>query len=157
MIADRIRALRIELHMTQTSFAQAIGLSQGHLTSIETGKRNVTDRTIMVICNTFLVNEVWLRTGEGDHFLSSKRDILMELADIYHLEPTELCMVEAFLELAPRERHCVLRYFELLGNKLDDSYASIRRSLLSRQTLPYASRSGKRIDSNEIKKLDEVE
>lgn len=73
MIAQRIKALRRELHMTQTEFGKVIGLSQGHLTSIESGKRNVTERTVATICRVFRVNEAWLREGRGAMFLGGAR------------------------------------------------------------------------------------
>ena len=41
---------------------------------METGTRNITDRTIQLICNEFNVNEHWLRTGEGDMFVQKTRD-----------------------------------------------------------------------------------
>mgnify|MGYP000245307194 FL=1 len=67
-IGERIRILRKQLGLTQTEFAEKICITQSHLASNETGKRQVTDRTIQLVCNEFDVNEQWLRTGEGDMF-----------------------------------------------------------------------------------------
>ena len=52
MIAERIRESDRAAY-DAGPFCGSDGLSQGHLTSIETGKRSVTNRTVMVICNTF--------------------------------------------------------------------------------------------------------
>lgn len=32
---------------------------------VETGRSNVSDETIETICSEFLINEAWLRNGEG--------------------------------------------------------------------------------------------
>lgn len=67
-INERIREFRNFLEMSQPEFGKSIGLSQSSLTMIETGNRNVTDRTIKSICLAHGVSETWLRTGEGDMF-----------------------------------------------------------------------------------------
>lgn len=67
-IHDRIKQVRKELNLTQARFGDRICMSQGQLTSVESGKCNVTDRTIKLICTEFNINEQWLRTGEGDMF-----------------------------------------------------------------------------------------
>ena len=68
-INERIRALRKELGMNQTEFAERIALSQSHLTSVELGKKSVTDRTIKLICVEFGISEDWLRTGKEPMFV----------------------------------------------------------------------------------------
>ena len=77
---ERIKELRTHLKMTQTEFGNLISLTQNHLTGIESGKRNVTDRTIKLICsiswppaNSF-VNEEWLLTGKGSMFIEKDPD-----------------------------------------------------------------------------------
>ncbi len=65
-IYERIRFLRKEiLQKTQEEFAESIKISRSNLGNIETGKVAVTNRVITDICNSFNVNEIWLRTGEG--------------------------------------------------------------------------------------------
>lgn len=65
---ERIRELRKALNLTQVEFGERICVSQGHLTSIETGARSVTDKLAKMICMEFGVNETWLMTGEGSMF-----------------------------------------------------------------------------------------
>lgn len=65
-IYERIRFLRKEiLHKTQEEFSESIKISRSNLGNIETGKVAVTNRVISDICNSFHINETWLRTGEG--------------------------------------------------------------------------------------------
>lgn len=66
---ERLKYLRKNiLKMTQDEFAKKINLSRSNLGSIETGMVNLTERNMIVICETFEVNEDWLRTGEGEVF-----------------------------------------------------------------------------------------
>lgn len=64
----RILNVRKSLNLTQKSFSSQIGLSHGSLSEIEKGKAPITERTIILICSKFNVNENWLRTGEGEMF-----------------------------------------------------------------------------------------
>ena len=61
------------LNIKQGEFAKKISTTQGHISDIENGRKNLSDRTIRLIClekwNGNSVNEEWLRTGKGDMFL----------------------------------------------------------------------------------------
>lgn len=70
----RLRKCRESLGLTTRDFGERIKLSGSAITNMETGTRNITDRTIQLICNEFNVNEHWLRTGEGEMFVQKTRD-----------------------------------------------------------------------------------
>lgn len=59
----RIIELRNTLNLTQKAFAEKIGYTQGGLCDIEHNRCQVSDRVIILICQTFNVNEEWLRFG----------------------------------------------------------------------------------------------
>lgn len=88
MIA-RIVSLREELKINQEEFAKKIGVSRNFISLVETGKRNLSDRTITDICRKFNVNESWLRTGEGKMFMQKSRtdEITAFVGDILQGEP----------------------------------------------------------------------
>ena len=67
-ILDRIRHIRKVLGLKQGEFAKQIGLTQTALSMIELGKVVLTDKNIKLICATFAVDEIWLRTGKGEMF-----------------------------------------------------------------------------------------
>lgn len=67
---ERILLLRKSLNLTQKEFAKKIGISHGTLSDIEKNKIPIQERHIITISLAFAVNENWLRTGEGDMFLS---------------------------------------------------------------------------------------
>lgn len=68
-INDNIKTLREDyLDISQSDFADKIGIRRNSVSLIETGKRNPSERTISDICEVFNVNIEWLRTGFGDVF-----------------------------------------------------------------------------------------
>lgn len=71
--SERLKSLRNELHMKQGDFAKSISTTQGHISDIENGRKNLSERTIKLIClkawNGNFVREDWLRTGDGDMFV----------------------------------------------------------------------------------------
>lgn len=51
--------------MTQEEFAQLIGVSQGYLSSIERGEKEVGAEILLRISREFGKSLEWLLTGEG--------------------------------------------------------------------------------------------
>lgn len=70
---DRIKLLRKELKLNQTDFGERIGVKQASVAGYEAGIRTPLDAVITSICREFNVNEDWLRTGNGEMFLSMTR------------------------------------------------------------------------------------
>lgn len=71
---DRIKKLRKELDLTQQEFADKLGVSRNNIASYETGKSNLGDTAISLICTKFNVNEEWLRDGTGEMFIKQSPD-----------------------------------------------------------------------------------
>lgn len=71
-INDRFRDVRKACKKTQEEWAVILGLSRTGVADIESGRRNVTDKHIKLLCIESIdgknINETWLRTGEGDMF-----------------------------------------------------------------------------------------
>lgn len=64
----RIKEIRKSLGFTQDEFAKRIGLARNSIANYEIGRREPTNAIILSICKEFNVNEIWLRTGEGEMF-----------------------------------------------------------------------------------------
>lgn len=81
---DRFKELRKELNVTQQEFADKLKISRNFVAQIEMGNKVPSDRTIDDVCREFNVNEEWLRTGNGDMFVSGIKDkqISAMLADV---------------------------------------------------------------------------
>lgn len=65
---ERLRKLRRTLDLTQQEFAGRIGSKRNTIAKYETEANTPSAAVISLICREFNVNEVWLRTGEGDMF-----------------------------------------------------------------------------------------
>ena len=73
-INERIKQIRKESGLTQSQFAEQIGLRQNSIALLESGKRMPSDQTILSICREFRVQQEWLRTGEGEPFRAPEVD-----------------------------------------------------------------------------------
>jgi HTH-type transcriptional regulator / antitoxin PezA len=79
-MGERLKLLRERLGMTQDAFAEKVELTKNYISLVETGNRNLADRTLKDICRKLNVNEEWLRNGTGEMFLPiSKDDEISEL------------------------------------------------------------------------------
>lgn len=66
---DRITQLRIALNLSQTEFAEKIGISRSGYACLESKTRNVQERHVRLILAAFpQVSETWLRSGDGPMF-----------------------------------------------------------------------------------------
>ena len=63
----RLKKIRNEYHLSQEEFGNKIGIeSRAHISALENGNRNITDRIVRDVCREFNISEQWLRTGEGN-------------------------------------------------------------------------------------------
>ena len=72
---ERLRELRNALEIKQGDFAKKISTTQGHISDIENGRKNLSERTIKLICleswNRQMVSEEWLKNGTGEMFVKA--------------------------------------------------------------------------------------
>ena len=61
----RIREIRRDEKLSQEEFAKRLNISRGHVACYESGRRSLSNRTILDVCEKFDINEKWLRDGEG--------------------------------------------------------------------------------------------
>lgn len=71
---DRIKALRERLGKSQDEFGKDLGLTRNYISLIENGQRNLSDQSIKVLCSLYDVNEKWLRTGNGEMFITKTKN-----------------------------------------------------------------------------------
>ena len=99
----RIAKIRTESGLTQEKFAQRLGISKNYVNLIENDKKRPGDRLLADICREFNINEIWLRTGEGDpHVPLSRSQVIADFsADILKDEEESFRrrLIEALAEL----------------------------------------------------------
>lgn len=65
-IGSRIRHLRFVRDMTQKEFAASVGIVQGFLSSVESGKKQPSDTLLIALCHRYGVRAEWLLSGKGE-------------------------------------------------------------------------------------------
>ena len=77
----RINELRKTLGLTMEKFGERLGVTKSTISSIESGRFNVTDSMSKLICIEFNVNEEWLHDGIGEMFRSlTRNDVISDFA-----------------------------------------------------------------------------
>jgi repressor LexA len=64
----RIRQARLTLGLTQKQFASSLGIVQGFLSGIETGRKRPSDTLLIALSHTHGINPGWLKHGHGEPF-----------------------------------------------------------------------------------------
>lgn len=73
-VNERIFELRKNhLKISQTEFAESVGVSRGVIVNLECGSTTPRPQFIDLVCRVHNVNRVWLETGEGEMFTESSR------------------------------------------------------------------------------------
>ena len=110
---ERLKYLRKELlKLSQKNFGENIGLKQNSYSNIENARIFLTERNINAICQTFNVNEEWLRNGTEPIFKEDTEEIdpLNALAIKYKLNKEETILLKKFAELNGNTRQSILSF-----------------------------------------------
>ena len=100
---NRIREVREHFKLTQTEFGERLGVSRDVIGNIEYNRlKNPKQKEpiIKLICSTFGVNEIWLRSGEGEMFqaMTEDEELAAYLGDVMNDE-TESFLRRLTLEM----------------------------------------------------------
>ena len=83
-IAERLKAIRAALNLSQRQFAKGVFVSQSYFCDIEVGNRKISERIIHLISDIYKVNKEWLKTGKGNMFSTSMTEVrLQNLAGVF--------------------------------------------------------------------------
>lgn len=64
-IGKRIRQIRKDMGFTQARFSAILGITRGHVATLETGKSQPSEHLLLLISEKLSVNIGWLKHGEG--------------------------------------------------------------------------------------------
>lgn len=116
---ERIKQIRRDLGLTQTEFAERIGLKQNSISLIESGKRNISDQAVLSICREYGVNEEWLRTGTGEKMTPDASDELEALVKKYDLSNADQVLIEKYVNLKAGSRETIINFITDVVAALD--------------------------------------
>lgn len=116
-INDRVKAVRVAKGISMEDFGKQVNVSRPAISMIESGKNNVSERIIADIVREFGVNELWLRTGEGEMFKKATRN--EELSKFFYdvLKADDESFQKRFVAALA---NCTPEMWELAAKFIDD-------------------------------------
>ena len=120
---SRIKLLRQSENLTQSQFADKIGLSRNYVAMIEIGQRDPSDRTISDICRIFSINVDWLRDGiEPMRSAKSREEEIAEMVGAAFSGSADFkqAVIKMICSRTPEE-------LKVLEKALTDVYESIKK------------------------------
>lgn len=118
---ERIEYVIKNSNIKKVDFAKRLNVSQAFVSQMCSGAANPSDRTITDICKEFGVNEVWLRTGEGEPFQQrTKEEEIMRFAvqTVKGTDEFRKALVSMLAKLEPEDWANLSRIYA----KLTDEY-----------------------------------
>ena len=124
-VNNRFKQLRKACHKTQDEFAEIFGLSRTGISEIESGRRKVTEKHLIMLSNWHerKVNIEWLRTGEGGPdamFLPPEENDLIAQAAALLGEKDQLfeSLISTYSKLTPQNKDVLLNFFKDFSDTL---------------------------------------
>lgn len=120
----RIRELRETLKLSQTAFADKLGMTRSMISNMELGLVEIQDYRIKSIVNTFSVSRSWLETGEGEMFVQHTDDaqaISARVAREYGSDPLLRAFMTTYLQLDEAKRDLLLEIAQGFTAALKDA------------------------------------
>lgn len=111
-VAERIKFVRKHFRLNQVDFASIIGISQTHISKIESGKDNASNKVLLAICSEFGINLDWLKDGIGvmqsqEEMHSSPNEIALRIKTyLINSSPIESDLCGMFLQNVPELFQC---------------------------------------------------
>jgi transcriptional regulator with XRE-family HTH domain len=112
-VNSRLFELRKKLNLSQLDFGKKISVSRSQVALLEKSQRTVNDRHIRLISSTFSVNPAWLRSGEGNMFITQE--------DVETRQNDEKEILDFYNQLMPEVRvfaRTILKNLALMNAKI---------------------------------------
>ena len=165
-IYERIILLRNELlkdykgkKYSRNDFAEKIGVTRGVIENIEYNRVEIKDHIIKLICQTFNVNEDWLRNGNKPIFIENNNDIYInELVKKYNINSEEINILKRLINLDENTRNKIVNFiFEIVKENIDkiDDNKILQFSNIANEKTKIVAR-GKGITYEDKSKIDEI-
>ena len=106
--------------ITQNEFGELLGVSRSVIVNIEYNRVPIKDHMIKLICQTFNVNEEWLRNGTEPVFKEKNVVLAEEIANSFGLDDFSLKILKRFAKLSDEEQKKVIEVANMLPKLLSD-------------------------------------
>lgn len=117
--AEKVLAIRKSLGMSRKDFGYKLGVSESVINNIETKGVELKPLMSDLICRVYNVNSIYMKTGEGEMFISDNDEVLIdELKQRYKLTDEEVSIVKSYLELDDDNREALIEITRNLAKGL---------------------------------------
>lgn len=115
----RLKEIRMENKLSQEEFGKRIGIeSRGHISSLENGTKNITDRIINDVCREFYINPEWLRYGTGEMHIQSNDKLSMYVSEITDGDDDFIKdLIEVYMELDQTSKNALKKIAQQMADK----------------------------------------
>ena len=107
-IGERIKQIRKENKLTLEKFGAYLKISPQSVSKLERGISNPSDQTVFLICREFHINEVWLRTGEGESHQVAYQDSLWEIVQSRGLDSADYALISGIMDMPANARKALI-------------------------------------------------
>lgn len=117
--AEKVFAIRKSLGMSRKDFGYKLGVSESVINNIETKGVELKPLMSDLICRVYNVNPIYMKTGEGEMFISDNDAVLLdEVKQRYKLTDEEVSIVKSYLELDDDNRKTLIEITRNLAKGL---------------------------------------
>ena len=117
--AEKVFAIRKSLGMSRKDFGYKLGVSESVINNIETKGVELKPLMSDLICRVYNVNPIYMKTGEGEMFISDNDEVLLdEVKQRYKLTDDEVSIVKSYLELDDDNRKALIEITRNLAKGL---------------------------------------
>ena len=117
--AEKVFAIRKSLGMSRKDFGYKLGVSESVINNIETKGVELKPLMSDLICRVYNVNPIYMKTGEGEMFISDNDTVLLdEVKQRYKLTDEEVSIVKSYLELDDDNRKALIEITRNLAKGL---------------------------------------
>jgi len=124
LLNERLKEIRNYTGLSQAKFGSVLGVSRDSINNYELGRVVPSELFINHLCDTYNINEEWLRNGTGEMLIQTPKNILDELVAAHGLTEKETVIVSAFLDLSPAGRSAIIEYVEKAARGLSSDPVS---------------------------------
>lgn len=128
---ERLRELRKHFKLSQTEFAEKLGVTRSVIKNLELGVVEIKDHMFKLISATFGASEEWLRNGTGEMFVQTSKTILDDLKTQYNLDSMDIAIFEGYLSLAEHERETVKKYILGIAERAKSERSYTREDMIA--------------------------
>lgn len=106
-VNKRIKFIREDLGMSQSEFANTLGIGQTTVSYLEKIGSTVKEQHIRLICKIHHVNYFWLTEEKGEPYLSPPSILMEDVIEEYKLDDIDRVIIEEYVKLDPAMRESV--------------------------------------------------